>query len=160
MPYKDPKKHKESCKKYREEHREELNEYNREYHKNNKEKLNKQCREYHFKNREEALKKRREWYLKNKEKIKEFRQSPEGKKQQRINNWKKQGILCYDFNLLYDLFLSTKNCEFCNCELTTDKRTTRTTRCLDHDHTITDKFNVRGVICNICNITDVLKYNL
>jgi hypothetical protein len=32
-----------------------------------------------------------------------------------------------------------------------------TTRCLDHDHSITDRFNVRGVLCGKCNLKDVLK---
>ena len=90
----------------------------------------------------------------------QYRNTYIGRKNLRISNWKRYGVLCFDFDLLYDLFLSTDRCEFCRCELTTDKRTKRTTRCLDHDHNITDRFNVRGVLCNICNITDVLNNNI
>ena len=100
-------------------------------------------------------------YLKNKEKRKEndkyYRQSEQGKKVHRIGMWKYNGILCFDYNLLYDLFISTDKCEFCNIQLTTGRYMTSTTRCLDHDHSINDKFNIRGVLCNSCNIKDVLK---
>ncbi len=126
MPYKDPEKQKEYFKQYR---------------LNNKEK-------------------QKEYRNKNKEKIaqlkKENSKTEKGKKTRRIAQWKHQGILCFDYKLLYDIFLSTSKCEYCNCELTTDRYCKSTTRCLDHDHTITDKFNIRGVLCNSCNLKDVL----
>ena len=37
-------------------------------------------------------------------------------------------------------------------KLNTDRYNTKTTRCLDHDHSITDRFNVRYVLCNSCNV--------
>ena len=52
--------------------------------------------------------------------------------------------------------LKTTHCEYCNCELTIDRYNTPTTRCLDHNHNITDKFNVRGVLCHSCNVKDAL----
>ena len=110
------------------------------------------------KNKEERNEYQRLYRIKNKEKIKkqdkEYRQTDKRKKTNRISLWKYYGILCFDWNLLYDLFVSTTNCEFCNCELNTN---TKTRKCLDHDHSITDKFNVRGVLCNSCNSKDVFK---
>jgi len=92
------------------------------------------------------------YYLKNKEKkkeyYKEYRQSEQRKKSRRISDWKLYGILCFDWNLLYDIFLKTTHCELCNVELNTN---TKTRKCLDHDHSITDKFNIRYVLCHSCN---------
>ena len=98
---------------------------------------------------------KRLYRLKKKEHLKEwqreYRQTEEGKKSSRIGSWKKRGILCFDYNLLYDIFINTTICELCNCELTIDRYPTYTTRCLDHDHSITDKFNIRYVLCHSCN---------
>ena len=114
-----------------------------------------------YKDLEKRKEYNRQYRLKNKEKIsqqkKEYHKTEAGKKTHRISQWKNRGILCFDFDLLYDLFLKTTHCEFCNCELTTDRYTQSTTRCLDHDHSITDKFNIRGVLCHLCNFKDVLK---
>mgnify|MGYP003660348712 CR=1 FL=1 len=103
--------------------------------------------------------------LKNKENIKKYRndnkerqliynKTEKGKKSMVIGNWRRWGILCFDWDLLYDIFLSITNCEFCNVELNTNGATRK---CLDHDHSINDKFNVRGVLCKSCNFKDVLK---
>jgi len=100
----------------------------------------------------------KQYNIKNKEKIseykKEYRKTPQGKKSSRICKWKHRGILCFDYNLLYDIFLSTSKCEYCDCELIEGRSSN--SRCLDHDHSITDKFNVRGVLCRKCNSADVL----
>jgi len=137
--------------------KEKTKEYNRLYNLNNTEKN----KEYRIQHKDKVTERNRLYYLKNKEKIteqkKEYNQTEQGKKTKRISNWKGQGILCFDWNLLYDLFISTTKCEFCKIELTIDKKPTSTTRCLDHDHSITDKFNVRAVLCNCCNLKDVLK---
>ena len=138
--------------------KEEKKEYNRLYRIENKEKK----RLYYLKNKEKISQERKErdklWRLKNKEKHKEYfteyNKSEQGKKVSTIGQWRHRGILCFDFDLLYDIFLKVKFCEFCNVELNT---TTKTKKCLDHDHSITDRFNVRGVLCRSCNIKDVLK---
>ncbi len=108
-----------------------------------KEEIKEYQREYRLKNKE-----------KNKEYQKEYRKTPKGKKTFRISKWKGIGILCFDYNLLYDIFLSTNKCEFCNCEL---NKCSKSKKNLDHDHSITDKFNVRAVLCFRCNVKDVLK---
>jgi len=126
MPLKDPEARKEWQRQYRERNREKRNEYSRQH------------------------------YLKNKEKKKEYnrqyQQTPQGKKIMRIKNWKSQGIISNDFDKLYERYLNTTNCEECDCILTVDRYATSTTRCLDHDHSITDRENVRNILCNACNV--------
>jgi len=100
---------------------------------------------YALKNREKRRLKSAEYYKNNKNNL--------NVKSMRISKWKQQGILCYDYNLLYKLYSECEKCEYCNIEL---KGKGRQKKCLDHDHNITDKFNVRGVLCNVCNIRDVL----
>tara|TARA_R110002167_G_scaffold87389_1_gene236209 strand:+ start:175 stop:522 length:348 start_codon:yes stop_codon:yes gene_type:complete len=99
--------------------------------------------------------------IKNKEYYRNYnvlhRQSPEGKKSSRISCWKTQGVICFNFDLLYDIFLKTTHCEFCNRELTVDRYNSSTTKCLDHDHSINNRFNIRGVLCHKCNTNDVLE---
>ena len=106
-----------------EERRDRRKEHNRKYRENNKEKI-----------------------LENKRK---YNQTDAGKKSRRISEWKRMGVECDDWDVLYEYFINCKNCEECNIELTVDKRTTPTTRCLDHDHE-TNQF--RNVVCNRCNL--------
>ena len=138
--------------------KEERKEYARLYYKKNKVKWPKKenDKEYQKLYRSNNKEYQRLYRIKNKEKIKEqqskisqkFRQTELGKKSHIISNWKHYGILCFDFDLLYDIFLSTARCEFCNVELNTN---TKTRKCLDHDHSINDRFNVRYVLCHSCN---------
>ena len=83
--------------------------------------------------------------------MKEYRQTPEGKKSNRISHWKTYGIKCEDWNLIYEWFLSVTNCEKCDILLTKDKTNTRTTKCLDHDHS---NGEIRYVLCHSCNSND------
>jgi len=86
-----------------------------------------------------------------------YRQTPAGQKLRRISSWKYQGIICDDWNALHERFMSTTHCEKCDVLLTIDRRNTRTTKCVDHDHDIKDRENIRGVLCNACNINDNCK---
>ena len=125
--------------------KEQKKEYDRLYRIKNKERIKERNRLYHIENKERI-----------KEYVKKYQQTEQGKKKRSIVKWISRGILCFDWNLLYDIFVKTSHCEFCNVELTTGRYNTSTTKMLDHDHNITDRFNIRGVLCNVCNIKDVL----
>ena len=100
----------------------------------------------------------REYRKKNKEKIravlKEYRKTDSGIKSRRITRWKSHGIIFDDFDWLYDLYISRHTCEHCDKEFENSFD-----RHLDHDHSITDDNNVRGILCRECNFKDVLKSN-
>jgi len=129
--------------------KEEINEHRRQYYLKNKEKH----QEYYLKNRETILQSQRQYRLNNKDKRKEYNKTEARTKSRRIRTWKKYGILCFDWDLLHELFIKTTHCEYCNCEL---YGVGNNKKCMDHDHDITDRFNVRGVLCQICNVRDVL----
>ena len=69
-----------------------------------------------------------------------------------IGKWKERGIISDDYNFVYDIYLDTTNCNFCN-----NKFKNTTDRCLDHDHDIINSNNIRGILCRVCNIKDKLK---
>jgi len=119
MPYKDPEKRKECKKRWAENNKQKVKESKRKYRENNK------------------------------EKIYEKKQTPEAKKLSRIYNWKKMGVINDNFDELYEKYIDTKFCELCSVELTEDKKTTKTTRCLDHCHE-TGEF--RNIVCHSCNV--------
>ena len=90
--------------------------------------------------------------LKNTEKYKEYMKtyckSPQGKKKIRISQWKAQGIIFHDYELLHEMYIATFYCDECECEL---NKCTRSRKCVDHDHSITDKDNFRNILCHSCN---------
>ena len=79
----------------------------------------------------------------------QYKETPNGKKSYKISTWKQQGIICDDFNVIYDKYMNTTNCDNCNCILTTDRYNTYTTKCMDHDHK-TGLF--RNILCFVCNV--------
>jgi hypothetical protein len=79
--------------------------------------------------------------------IKEYQQRPEVKKKRIIRQWKKRGLIHYDYDELYYYYLSTKYCENCGVELCSGSRAGNR-RVLDHDH-FTGEF--RNVLCHCCN---------
>ena len=134
MPCKDTEERKDKDRLYYLKNREKRLEYAKEYREKNKDKI----KEYENKNKEKI-----------KQRKKEYNQTPARKKSQRISDWKKRGVMCDDWDELYEKYITTELCEECNCVLTEDKQNTKTTRCLDHDHQ-TGLF--RNVICNGCNV--------
>jgi len=66
----------------------------------------------------------------------------------RIRNWKNMGLICDDYEKLYDKYIHTEFCELCNIKLTDENKTSNTKRCLDHDHK-TGLF--RNIVCKCCN---------
>ena len=81
-----------------------------------------------------------------------YRQTPAGQKSRRISIWKSRGIICDDWDALHERFMSTTHCEYCSVLLTAGL--SRTGKCVDHDHSIDDRENVRAVLCHACNIND------
>jgi len=126
-------------------------------YENNREQRLKVAREHYEKNKEAKKEYGKQYYQKNKEKNKErdkasqkiYSQTDAGKKSSRIRNWKQRGIVFGDYDLLYEIYLGTTNCDVCYRELTEDRIRKGTTRSLDHDHQTGD---VRGVVCHGCNI--------
>ena len=104
---------------------------------------------YYQKNKEKVKLRAREYYQTNKEKSLLHKKTPSGRKVSRISDWRRNGVIHDNFDELYEIYLNTKNCELCNVELTIDYPTTKTTRCLDHDHE-TGLF--RNILCNSCNV--------
>tara|TARA_R110002096_G_scaffold121311_6_gene262599 strand:- start:520 stop:1047 length:528 start_codon:yes stop_codon:yes gene_type:complete len=140
-------KNKEKQKEYRKEYwnknknKEKQKEYRKEYNK-----------EYREKNRDKLNAKQKEYDKTHKERHKEYCQTPNGKKSQRISRWKQHGIITDDYDALYNHYLKTSFCDACKVELTYDRYTTATTKCVDHDHSITDAPNFRNILCNFCNL--------
>ncbi len=134
-----------------------------------REKQREYMKKYHekIKNDEEYIKKRkthRDKYKKeNKEKIKkegveyykrvliERRKKPENIKYRRIQSWKCWGIISNDWDLLHSRYLNTSQCDFCKKEIDSKNK------CVDHNHDINNKDNVRGILCRSCNSQDKLK---
>lgn len=89
----------------------------------------------------------REWRKKNYQ-YKVRRTTEEKIMVNRIGNWKQMGLICDDYEKLYDKFINTEFCELCNVKLTDESKVSNTKRCLDHDHK-TGLF--RNVVCKCCN---------
>ena len=135
-------KNKEKKKAYNQEHQEKRRIYSKKWHKDNKEK----DQIYRDTNKDKIA-----------EQHKEYRQTPSGKKSGRISHWKYRGVICNDFDELYEKYINTKNCERCEVELTETEKPTKTTRCLDHDHE-TGLF--RNIVCWNCNLNVLPKQTI
>ncbi len=115
-------------------------------------------RNYRLKNKEKIKLKNQKWRQNNKEYIyethKEYNQTEKGHRVNTISNWKYRGIIFHDYDLLYEIYLQTTHCDKCKDLLSTDKKKNRKTKCLDHNHFITDSYNIRNVLCHACNNID------
>tara|TARA_R110002073_G_C9140405_1_gene552514 strand:+ start:40 stop:549 length:510 start_codon:yes stop_codon:yes gene_type:complete len=139
-------------KAYQESHKAEISAQKKAHYQEHREERRAAQRLYDQKNKD----KRKDYRKNHKEEIKDYNkayfQTQNGKKLNRINNWKQSGIISDDWDALYERYINTHWCDNCEVALTEDSKTTPTTRCMDHDHSITDKPNVRNVLCNACNL--------
>jgi len=127
-------------------------EQKKEWYKKNKEKILEQKKEYYENNKEAIAEYGKEYRENNKDKKaeydKKYKQSEAGKKSSRICNWINSGVICDDFDSLYEYYLNVEFCEECNVELVEGKFGSNK-KCLDHDH-VTGEF--RNVLCQRCNV--------
>ena len=109
-------------------------------------------RRWKQRNKEQIKECGKEYYIKNKDHInqrnKNYKDTPNGKKSERICRWKQQGVINEDFDTLYDLYINTDKCMYCE-KVFADSYD----RCLDHDH---KDGSYRAVLCRVCNTKDVL----
>jgi len=92
-------------------------------------------KEYRQKNKEKILHRSKEWNKNNKEK---------SKKSTRISEWKKKGLICENYDQVYELWLDSTHCDKCGCQYTKKNH-----KDMEHCHT-TGAF--RGIVCHKCNM--------
>ena len=109
-------------------------------------------RRQYEKHKEKIKQRTKDWRKKNPGKKKQYDQSREGIKSRRISHWKQRGVICDNWNAMYDHYTNTTYCDICRVELSIKKERSATTKCLDHDHTITDRPNFRNILCHCCNV--------
>ena len=68
----------------------------------------------------------------------------------RIGQWKYMGVICEDWNKLYENYINTKNCDYCKIDIV--EGCGKNSKKLDHCH---QTGKVRGILCNRCNTIDV-----
>ena len=122
--------HKEEIIEYRETHKEEMKQYKKNYDATHKEER------------------------------KEYTQSPAGIKSYILSHWNIRGITFGDMTPsdYYDnVYLPALNCMACNKNFNNDNK--NDVKCADHLHKKIP-CNIRGVICNECNLHDNWKKRL
>ena len=110
-------------------------------------------KKYYKANKKKVAEKNKKWMEVNGEYHKKYKK--ENPKTNRISNWKQNGIIDDDYDLLYDVFIKETNCWICGKDFNKDIVMDR--RCLDHDHDITDDGNVRYILCHYCNLNVVVR---
>ena len=125
-----------ACKKYRESAKGKAK--MKEYNQANKSKMTEYSKNHYNQNKDRKQELGRIWRNNNHDK-------------ETILRWKQYGIITDDWKNVYDIYMDTTKCDYCNKKFknTLDRQ-------LDHNHNITDSNNIRGILCRVCNTSDVL----
>ena len=156
MVCKDPEKRKEYMREYARKNRERIAEYKKEYAKLNKDKIAEYEKKRYENNKQYYQQKHKTYREEHKDELKQkkadYYKTPNGIKSRIINKWKDYGIISNDFDTLYDLYINTDKCMYCEKSFADSYY-----RCLDHDH---ETGLYRAVLCRSCNVKDVLNPKL
>ena len=134
---------------------EERKAYLKAYRIKNAEKIKAQEKAYRIENVEKIKARKKAFRIKNAENIKAYdklykQNNPEKhKKIHTISDWKFKGLICDDYEKIYDLYLQSTNCDECDCKYSIRGDGVGKFKCMDHCHT-TGVF--RNFLCNVCNI--------
>jgi hypothetical protein len=109
--------------------------YYKEYYQKNKEKLKQQFKDNYKKNKQRYKENSKKWKQNNKEKA---------KKSDTISDWKQKGLICDNYDQVYQLWLDSTHCDKCGCQYTNKNH-----KDMEHCHT-TGAF--RGIVCHKCNL--------
>ena len=146
----------EQAKKYYQTNKEKVIEYQKEYIEKNYDRIIERQKEYckkeYLKNPEKFQIRNKKWKDANPEKVKAYEDSDRYKKQSKIASWKHHNIIADDWDLIHDVYMNTNNCDYCKKEFKNSLD-----RHLDHDHSLIDSNNIRGILCRECNTKDKLK---
>ena len=147
---------KEYMREYARKNRERIAEYKKEYAKLNKDKIAEYEKKRYENNKQYYQQKHKTYREEHKDELKQkkadYYKTPNGIKSRIINKWKDYGIISNDFDTLYDLYINTDKCMYCEKVFADSYE-----RCLDHDHK-TGLY--RAVLCRSCNTKDILNPKL
>jgi hypothetical protein len=73
-----------------------------------------------------------------------YQKTPKGKKVHTISGWKRRGMICDDYDKVYERYFNSTNCECCGKEYNLNQMDKH----MDHCHN-TGKF--RNILCRNCN---------
>ncbi len=85
-----------------------------------------------------------------------YMKSEKGRKHHIIKNWKRIGIKCDNYDEMYKIYMECDECFYCGKSFKQYEEGYNYDKHLDHDHEIYTRENVRGILCRICNLNDVL----
>lgn len=110
----------------------------------------KQMKEWRKRNKAHIIEYSHKWFMKNGDRRRAqarlWSKTESGRKCQRIQCWKKHGIIHEDYDKLYEQYMNAKECENCSIPLTFGWH--GDARCVDHCHE-TGQF--RNILCRVCN---------
>ena len=114
----------------------EIKAYNKQYRIDNKEKILQQEKQYRIKNKAKRNQQKKQYYFDN-------------LKICSIRKWKIKGLKD-DFDMVWERYDNSTNCENCNVVYGKKGDGTGTWKCMDHDHSKLEN-NFRNILCNRCN---------